>query len=102
MIKKENTWVQVAANGPNVKAGHIHTWRCCLKNTDGENGSGEIPLVDCKISGRAENGNVIFSANSNGGTGMEGVIAWLELYGDIVIQDDVLHITLRDPNDSNP
>ncbi len=96
-IKRNKTWVRFAANGPKVKDGHEHKWRCCLGNTINEMTGEEIPLKDWQLSGLATRSNVILGTNPKGGTCMNGVVAWIDLYGDVVIKDDVLLITLLDP-----
>ncbi|MDO8537233.1 MAG: hypothetical protein Q7R94_03225 [bacterium] len=96
MIQKKKIWVRFAAHGPNAKAGRKHKWRCCL--TDDFSPSAEILLTDLVVSGNANGRNVTLDANPSGGTCMGGVVAWINFFGDVLIKDDVLHITLQDPS----
>lgn len=99
MIKnRKNVWVCLAAHGPNIKENRVHAWRCCLRSPGGDNLSAEIPLVDCKVFGRVSERNHLFRADSKGGTCMQGVVGWIEMYGDVEIHDDILCITLGEPS----
>ncbi|OHA27237.1 MAG: hypothetical protein A3C06_04055 [Candidatus Taylorbacteria bacterium RIFCSPHIGHO2_02_FULL_46_13] len=94
-ITKTKIWVRIAGNAANVRAGQPHGWRCFLKGTLPKKWSKEIPLVQWTLKGQATARNVIPGTDASGKT--QQVVAWIDLYGDIVIENDVLRITLRDP-----
>lgn len=98
MITKKNVWVRVAGNAKNVKAGLPHGWRCFfIKNPREKEASGETSLTNFSFIGVATNENVIPGTHPRGGEA-QSVLAWIDLYGDIAIDDkDVLRIILKDP-----
>ena len=59
----------------------------------------EIQIADCLVTGEAKGAeNFLWRSNKNGGTRMEGVVGWIEFFGDAEIRnDDVLRIALRNP-----
>lgn len=100
MIKKKRTWVRIAAHGQNIKEGHRHQWRCSLADAREDQGTAEIRLASCAFAGSANARNLFFLANRKGGTRMDGVVGWIELFGDVFIdENDILHVTLRDPQE---
>ncbi len=102
MITKKKTWVCVAANGQNIKTGNGHSWRCCF-GRPGHSMSGEIQIADCVITGKAKGTeNFLWRSNKNGGTNMDGVVGWIEFFGDVEIgNDNILRIILGNPDTSN-
>ncbi len=99
MITKKNTWVRVAGNAKNIRAGGRHGWRCFLGNASGVNPKNEIPLTHWSFVGTATNQNAIPGINSKGTAQQETILAWVDLYGDFVVnENDVLLVVLRDPN----
>ncbi len=103
MIKKEKGWVRIAGNAKKVREGSNLGWRCFLGNAEGIKPDEEIPLTHFLCSGNATQDNFIPGINPRGGEKGETVLAWIDLFGDAEIdQNDVLHITLRDPAGTAP
>ena len=100
MIRQNNTWIRIAGNAANIKAGNKHGWRVFLSTVTIEKSALEIKLLDWSLEGQATLENFIPGVNSGvlSARGVaSGVIAWIDMYGDVVVENEKLHITLRDP-----
>ncbi len=89
-MEKSNIWIRIAGNATNIKANHPHGWRCYFK---GE--SHEISLKDWSVSGIASLKNFVpgFSANKD----EYGFVAWIDCFGNGKVENEVLHINLKEP-----
>ena len=91
---KQNVWIRIAGNASNIRAGKTHGWRCFFRESFEDPPSKEIPLRHWYLEGEASESNLIATTAHNGNmTG--GVVAWIDLYGNAKIENDVLKITLR-------
>lgn len=97
MIKKEKTWVRFAANGPSIKAGKRFGWRCCLSESRGGEASGEIPLSNWQLTGTVTPQNMMLGTKVEGDPCLMGVVGWIDMFGDVTIEDDVLKVDLQQP-----
>ncbi len=96
-MMKRNIWVRVAGNAKNVRAGSRYGWRCFLGDESGVDPKKEISLVHWSFTGAANEHNAIPGISSNGTSQEVTVLAWIDLYGDVAIENDTLHVTLRNP-----
>ena len=96
MINKQKIWVRIAGNAKEVRAGRKHGWRCFLGDASGVRPGEEIPLTHWSFVGNATDNNAMPGIKPNA-TKEDSVLAWVDLFGDVEIENDILRVTLRDP-----
>lgn len=97
-IRKERVWIRIAGNAKRIKEGGKEGWRCFVSNMPIQIPSvdEEIPLTDWSLSGTAVPGaNFIPGTYKFGKSRLEPVlVAWIDLFGSITIEEGVAHILL--------
>lgn len=98
-MKKTRIWIQVGGNASNIKAGNPFGWRCFPREKFEVLEEEEIPLKHWKIvGGEANEKNYIPGTKpAEEMTSTAKLVAWIDIFGDVVIENDVLEITLRNP-----
>jgi hypothetical protein len=89
-MEQNATWIRVAGNATNIKAGKPYGWRCyTAKNPD------EIPLKSWLVKGSSTHENAIAGTNPTGDK--YGIVAWIDYFGSYSVIDDILYISLQTP-----
>jgi len=96
MIKKQKIWVRIAGNAKEVRAGKPHGWRCFLGDASGTHFGEEIPLIHWLFVGTATVHNAVPGIKPNASK-EDSVLAWIDLFGNVEIENDILHVTLQNP-----
>lgn len=84
----KDVWIRVAGHSQMIKGRGEHHWRCYL-NRRGE----EISLVAWKIDGLASHHNMMHGTNPD--KDENGLVAWIDFYGDVVIENGIAQISLK-------
>jgi len=91
MVKHTNVWVRLGGNAMNLKSGGRHGWRCFVRRE-----KPEIRLLDFHVAGNTTSDNCIPGSIAND-DGRNLLIAWIDYFGDIVIENEIAEITLKEP-----
>lgn len=86
-------WIRIAGHTANIKANHPHGWRCYIKGNPTE-----IALKNWSVSGLASHRNFIPGIKSD--KDEHGLVAWIDCFGSYAVENEVLHIILREPDAS--
>jgi hypothetical protein len=91
IMNRKGVWIRIAGNARNIKEEKAMHWRCYINDINEEE-----PISRWFVDGIVNNTN--FIARTNSKRDKNGLIAWIDLYGDIVIDADRnAYITLRLP-----
>ncbi|MBI4094575.1 MAG: hypothetical protein HY435_00055 [Candidatus Liptonbacteria bacterium] len=90
MYKKERAWIRIAGNAKRIREGDQYGWRCFV---DGS--LEEIPLIRWDIAGSATQKN--FKPGTNPDGNEQGIVAWIDFFGNIAIDKGTAHIELLNP-----
>ncbi|MDO8493575.1 MAG: hypothetical protein Q7S19_03475 [bacterium] len=89
IMNRRRVWIRIAGNGKNIAEGSGLHWRCYINDIDLEE-----PIDRWNIVGDATSEN--FIPRTNPKRDKNGLTAWIDIYGDIVIDKDrVAQIHLR-------
>ncbi|MEX0931187.1 MAG: hypothetical protein WDZ88_00390 [Candidatus Paceibacterota bacterium] len=81
MINAKKTRVRIAGNAKNIRKKEPSHWRCFIGNDTTEH-----KLNSWKLVGVATENNVMPGTNPDGDE--FGLVAWIDLYGDVIITDE--------------
>lgn len=96
---KKNVWIRLAGNAANLKAGKRHGWRCFFPDDSKKPKGPEVPLIHWMLSGEAISGvNFIPGVRDQSASMSDSVVAWIDMFGDVDIRDDILTVALRNPS----
>lgn len=85
-----DVWVRVAGNVKRIRTeGDPFHWRCFARRE-----GPEIALRSFRVDGAADGGNVTPGTDPAAANPL-GLTAWIDFYGDLTIEGDVAHITLK-------
>lgn len=90
MTNATDTWIRIAGNAKRIRTeGDPYHWRCFV----GRQGP-EIPLRTFQTSGPSTAENMIPGTDPTGAN-LLGLVAWIDYFGDVEIEDGVARITLK-------
>lgn len=89
--KFEHVWVRVAGHAQMIRSKTVHHWRCFI--------NGEAPEINLRtwdVTGNVTPANMMAGSNPTGEG--NGLVAWIDFYGDAHIdENDILHVMVRAP-----
>jgi len=98
--RHEKVWIKLAGNAKRIKEGGKEGWRCFISSEPITipSADGEIALLDWKLSGRASLTNHIPGTfKFREGVEIPTLVAWIDMFGSISIENGVAHIELLEP-----
>lgn len=85
-----DVWVRVAGNVKRIRTeGDLFHWRCFIALAHPE-----IPLRTFRLHGLADGKNMVPGTDPSGSNPL-GLSAWIDLYGDVAIENGIARITLK-------
>ncbi|PIR86617.1 MAG: hypothetical protein COU11_04740 [Candidatus Harrisonbacteria bacterium CG10_big_fil_rev_8_21_14_0_10_49_15] len=88
-MKQENVWIRLAGNARQIKLGATERWRFIINRE-----APEIQVTNWRVLGITDGDNFIPGTDPEGKE--FGFVAWIDMYGDVFIEDGVAHITLKE------
>lgn len=88
-MEQHGIWIRVAGNAMNIRTGASHHWRVFLGRA-----LPERPVRVWQLLGVADGQNVVPGTDPTAGNACK-LNAWIDYFGDIVIDDGIATITLR-------
>ncbi|MEK9152071.1 MAG: hypothetical protein AAB692_01770 [Patescibacteria group bacterium] len=90
MTAWSDVWVRIAGNAKRIRtAGDPFHWRCFVRRA-----GPEIALHSFRVSGTAAGDNMLPGTDPVAANPL-GLTAWIDFYGDVTVEEDVAHITLK-------
>ncbi len=92
MEKRTGVWIRMAGHAERIKNGEPYVWRFFIDRE-----RPEVPIKHFVIE-NGEGSPRNFIPGTNSARDKLGLVAWIDLYGDVFVDDDgIAHVTLRDP-----
>lgn len=92
-MKQARVWVRIAGSKTRIMARAPQGWRCFIDPS-----REEIRIRDWKIAGSANERN--FIAEFTPDEDPRGLFAWVKVFGDIEVRDEIAYVMLQDPEQS--
>lgn len=90
MTNANDVWVRVAGNARRIRSeGDLFHWRCFIGLAQPE-----IALRTYRLHGAADGRNFLPGTDPSGANPL-GLLAWIDFYGDVVIENGIARITLK-------
>lgn len=89
-MKFTGIWLRVAGNVQNIKGDSPFHWRCFAQRQ-----APEIPLRTWRLVGGEASAENFVPGTAMGGDPLLKLHAWIDVFCDVEIIDDVAHIALR-------
>ncbi len=88
--KYSNIWIRLAVNKQGIKEGSGNHWRVYL------NKAGDlVPIKTWKTIGNATATNIVPGSDTS--FDQNGLLAWIDIYGNVTIIEDNLTVELLEP-----
>ncbi len=89
MQERAGVWIRVAGHAMNIRTNQPFHWRCFVNRE-----RPEVPLANFVVLGEINERNFRTGTDPTGSNAL-GLVAWLDFFGDIVVNDNVATITLQ-------
>lgn len=87
IMTKNKVWIRIAGNSIKIKADSPYHWRAFI-NKKGP----AVPIRLWEIYGEADNENMVHGSSSK--LDKNGLLAWIDFYGNVTIKNGVAKIHL--------
>ncbi len=91
ILHKTKVWIRISVNGPALKQGSPYGWRFFINK--------KTPMIQIKdwnpFIGTATKTN--FVPGTSNTPDENDLVGWIDVFGDIVVENDIATITLLEP-----